>query len=131
MNSFNHYAYGAIGDWMYRDIAGINEVSAGYKQFLISPHVGGSLTNVSAALETIYGKIKSGWSIKDGIYSLSVTIPANTTAKIILPNASSVPVTVNGKEIIQGSQADSIIKTGNDLQLALGSGTWAVQYAWK
>ncbi|WP_293311861.1 glycoside hydrolase family 78 protein [Pedobacter sp. UBA5917] len=87
MNSFNHYAYGAIGDWMYKNIAGINPVSTqpGYKAILIAPRPGGKLTNASAELETAYGTIKSSWTIVNGIFKLDVTVPANTTAKVILP----------------------------------------------
>ncbi|WP_316832812.1 glycoside hydrolase family 78 protein [Pedobacter aquatilis] len=90
MNSFNHYAYGAIGDWMYKNIAGINPVAEnpGYKHILIKPTPGGNLTSASGELETVYGSVKSAWIIKDGIFKLDVTIPANTTATIILPNTT-------------------------------------------
>jgi len=89
MNSFNHYAYGAIGDWMYKNIAGINPISAqpGYKNILIAPRPGGKLTNASAELETVYGTVKSAWTIADGIFKLDVTVPANASATVILPKA--------------------------------------------
>src|SRR5690606_16869544 len=65
MNSFNHYAYGAIGEWMYKNIAGIQPVAAapGYKDFIIAPRPGGKLTDASASLETVYGKIGSDWQL--------------------------------------------------------------------
>ena len=65
MNSFNHYAYGAIGDWMYRTIAGLDtyEDGVGYKHSRIKPHTGGEFTQVSAELETYYGKLSSTWKI--------------------------------------------------------------------
>ncbi|MBO9672966.1 MAG: glycoside hydrolase family 78 protein [Sphingobacteriaceae bacterium] len=87
MNSFNHYAYGAIGDWMYKNIAGINPIAAqpGYKAILIAPKPGGRLTNASAELETVYGTVKSSWTIADGVFKLDVTVPANATATVILP----------------------------------------------
>ncbi|MBB6239698.1 alpha-L-rhamnosidase [Pedobacter sp. AK013] len=87
MNSFNHYAYGAIGDWMYKNIAGINPVSAqpGYKSILIAPRPGGKLTSASGELETVYGMVKSSWTIADGVFKLDVTVPANATATIVLP----------------------------------------------
>ena len=87
MNSFNHYAYGAIGDWMYKNIAGINPVSAqpGYKTILIAPRPGGKLTSASAELETVYGTVKSSWTIADGVFKLDVTVPANATATVVLP----------------------------------------------
>lgn len=89
MNSFNHYAYGAIGDWMYKNIAGINPVVAkpGYKAILIAPRPGGKLTSASAELETVYGTVKSSWAIADGIFKLDVTVPANASATVVLPKA--------------------------------------------
>jgi alpha-L-rhamnosidase len=89
MNSFNHYAYGAIGEWMYRNVAGINtdEAAPGYKKIIIRPTVGGNLTHASASLQTYYGKVSSGWKIEtDGSLVLEVEIPANTTARIFVPD---------------------------------------------
>src|SRR5690606_12530724 len=65
MNSFNQSAYGAVGDWMYKRIAGImpDETLPGYKHIIIAPEPGGGLTSASAELETVYGKIKSAWQI--------------------------------------------------------------------
>lgn len=90
MNSYNHYAYGAIGDWMYRTIAGINSVAAdpGYKTIVIAPKPGGKLTKASAELETVYGTVKSAWVLENNILKLDVTIPANTRAKIVLTDSS-------------------------------------------
>lgn len=87
MNSFNHYAYGAIGDWMYKTIAGINAVAdqPGYKYIVISPKPGGKITNAAAELETVYGTVKSAWTLENGLLKLDVTIPANTKAKVVLP----------------------------------------------
>lgn len=87
MNSFNHYAYGAVGDWMYKNIAGINPVqeNPGYKNIVIAPKPGGNLSSASGELETVYGTVKSSWIIENGFFKLDVTIPANATAKITLP----------------------------------------------
>jgi alpha-L-rhamnosidase len=89
MNSFNHYAYGAIGEWMYRNIAGLNidETAPGYKKIIIKPRPGGGLTHASATLQTYYGKLSSEWKINtDNRFVLDVEIPANTTATIFLPD---------------------------------------------
>ncbi|RNL52153.1 glycoside hydrolase family 78 protein [Pedobacter jejuensis] len=89
MNSYNHYAYGAIGDWMYKNIAGLNAVTEqpGYKETIIAPKPGGGLTSATAELETSYGLLKSTWIIDNGIFKLDVTVPANTTATILLPKS--------------------------------------------
>jgi alpha-L-rhamnosidase len=101
MNSFNHYAYGAIGDWMYRVIAGIDTKidGPGYKQIIIKPTIGGNLTNVNADYETIYGKVSSHWKIYNGKLQLDVTIPANTTATIYVPATKYAIVLENDKAI--------------------------------
>jgi len=88
MNSFNHYAYGAIGDWMYKNVAGIKqaETSSGYKKIIIQPCPGGELSFARAELETIYGKISSYWKVEGEKFSLEVEIPPNTTAKVFVPD---------------------------------------------
>ncbi|WP_237487879.1 family 78 glycoside hydrolase catalytic domain [Hufsiella arboris] len=92
MNSFNHYAYGAIGDWMYRTIAGIDNdpENPGYKKIIIKPHPGGNLTYCKASLDTQYGTIKVHWEIRNDKFSMDVTVPENTTATVYVPD-------VNGK----------------------------------
>jgi alpha-L-rhamnosidase len=89
MNSFNHYAYGAVGEWMYRVMAGINPDPAapGYKHSVIEPVPGGGFTQVSASLETRYGKLSSAWEIKDHQLTLTVEVPPNTRATVRLPHA--------------------------------------------
>ena len=133
MNSFNHYAYGAIGDWMYRIIAGIDtedgEDGVGYKKIIIKPHVDGAiikagqnnaewskmnglgknkdsvsgLKNVSAELMTGYGKVSSYWKMENGKLLLDVEISANTTATIYIPAKA-------GKVITESGQPLSVIK---------------------
>jgi alpha-L-rhamnosidase len=87
MNSFNHYSYGAVGDWMYRVMAGIDTdtTGVGYKKIRIMPHPGGNLTYVKAGLQTYYGEIKVDWKIVNKQFILDVQIPANTTADIYIP----------------------------------------------
>lgn len=85
MNSYNHYAYGAIGDWMYKNIAGINPDEAGYKKIRIEPRLGRGITTASASLDTPYGVVSSSWKLENGTFKLSVSIPPNTTATVIMP----------------------------------------------
>lgn len=85
MNSFNHYAYGAIGDWMYRTMAGIDLDSAGYKRIKIRPRPGGGIQYVKAGLETYYGKVGVYWKLVGNKIAMDVEIPANTTATIYIP----------------------------------------------
>jgi alpha-L-rhamnosidase len=89
MNSFNHYSYGAIGDWLYRSAVGIRETSPGYKTIAIRPHTGGDFSNMSAATQTPYGRVAAAWTAENNaLTSLEVEIPFNTTATIYVPAAS-------------------------------------------
>lgn len=85
MNSLNHYAYGSIGDWMYRKLAGINQLEPGYKKILIKPQFIKGITSVEATFNSVYGEIKSVWTCKDKVIKVDVVIPANTTAILYLP----------------------------------------------
>jgi alpha-L-rhamnosidase len=93
MNSFNHYAYGSIGDWMYRSVAGLevdlDAFNRGEAALLIAPHPGYGLTHAEAALQTPFGKARSSWSISDGRVELSVTIPPNSWAHVAVPAGAS------------------------------------------
>ncbi|MEO3406693.1 family 78 glycoside hydrolase catalytic domain [Mucilaginibacter sp. CAU 1740] len=133
MNSFNHYAYGAIGDWMYRVVAGIStdEGDPGFHKINIFPHPGGKLTNAHAELETLYGKVKSAWSIDNGIFTLDVIVPPNTSAVVTLP-AVDGPVTEGNADITTSKDITNIKPaTGSDLQMDIGSGTYQFKYILK
>jgi len=82
--SYNHYAYGAVGDWLYRVVAGIDTDGPGYKKIIIHPHPGGGLTWVNASYKCSYGKIVSNWKVTGDKTYLDVQIPPKTTATIYL-----------------------------------------------
>ncbi|PKO14111.1 MAG: alpha-L-rhamnosidase [Chloroflexi bacterium HGW-Chloroflexi-10] len=87
MNSFNHYAYGAIGAWMYAVIGGIDidQDQPGYKHIVMHPQSGGGLTSATAELHSMYGIIRSAWSHKNDLFEWNIIVPANTTAAIYVP----------------------------------------------
>lgn len=102
MTSFNHYAYGAVGDWMYRTIAGIDTKEAegaGYKSIIIKPQLGGNLTFAKGSLETNYGVVSSSWKIENGKFLLDVEVPANTDATIEFPTDKINTVKENGHSL--------------------------------
>lgn len=125
MNSFNHYAYGAIGDWLYRYVAGIDidENHPGYKHFILAPHPGGGLTKASAELESSYGKIVSSWNISQNEFTYDIEIPANTSATVTLPNAKLNTVMLNDQSI--GSNAKQYDK---NVSIEMGSGKYRFRY---
>jgi alpha-L-rhamnosidase len=126
MNSFNHYAYGAIGDWMYRVIAGIDteESAPGYRRIKIQPHIGGGLTNAAASLQTYYGTVSSGWK-KDGNQLIwDVEIPANTTATLYIPAKSAESVKENNAALAAVSGLKVLGSEGDYIKVEVGSGKY-------
>jgi alpha-L-rhamnosidase len=101
MNSFNHYAYGAIGDWMYAVIGGIDldPQQPGYRHIIMHPQPGGGLIYASAELQSMYGLIRSAWTRKDGRFEWQVTVPANATATIYVPAKHLTQVTESGRSV--------------------------------
>ncbi len=86
MISFNHYASGAVGDFFYRRIAGIEPKAAGYEKFEVRPIVGGGLTEAKAKLSVPYGDIKSEWKISGGRFTLTVSVPVGCECTAVLPS---------------------------------------------
>jgi len=133
MNSFNHYSYGAIGDWMYRVMAGVNtdDQETGYKKIIIAPHPGGNLTMVNANLETVYGHLNSEWQLDNGVMNMTVTIPANSIADVVLPRAAQADVTESDTPIQNAEAISDVEKDGADLKFKIGSGTYHFKYVYQ
>lgn len=129
MNSFNHYAYGAIGEWMYGHVAGImiDPQNPGYKHILFSPHPGGGLTHANAELESMYGKIKSAWKLEGDDFVYEIAIPANTTATVTLPKAKAEQLTVNSSSLTE-EMKKGMQQSDKELVLNLGSGNYTFRY---
>jgi alpha-L-rhamnosidase len=100
MLSFNHYAYGAIGAWLFQDVAGINldEADPGYRTVIIRPVPGGGMSWARAEYESIHGMIKSGWKTDGDKLLISATIPPNTRGVLIVP-AGHAAVSLNGNAV--------------------------------
>jgi alpha-L-rhamnosidase len=130
MNSFNHYAYGAIGDWLYRTVAGIDmdEKKPGYKHIIMSPQPGGKLTNAKARYHSIYGDIESAWTLSGNEMQWQVTVPANTTATLRFPKAVVGKVTENGKSLSRGQGIHSFRQDGDAVEVMVGSGVYQFQH---
>jgi len=97
MNSFNHYAYGAIGDWLYRKLLGISEIKPGYKEIKISPMPISGIEFMEGSYETPYGKVSVSWKRKEDAFEIDVNIPVNTQARIEF-SSSKPGVTVGSGE---------------------------------
>ncbi|MBR3741824.1 MAG: family 78 glycoside hydrolase catalytic domain [Clostridia bacterium] len=120
MNSFNHYAYGAIGEWLYRVIAGleIDENAPGYRHAVIAPQTGGGLTFAQGSFDSLYGTVASRWERRGDTISLTVTVPVNAAATIVLEQGAEKP---------QSELAFARNGKGR-WQAEAGSGVWTVSY---
>ena len=123
MNSYNHYAFGSVVAWVYRYAAGIDTYSnaPGFKEIVIHPHLDQRMSSARAEYDSVYGKIVSDWkTAANGSFTLRVTIPANTSAKIYLPSGGGTHVTEDGKPIETQNDADSSL-------VRVGSGTYSFE----
>lgn len=132
MNSFNHYAYGAIGEWLYSHVAGIklDENLPGFKHFFLAPHPGGELNHVDAKFLSMYGEITSSWKIDNDKMQYTVEVPANTSAQVTLPNAKLEEVQVNSESMNEALKKNSK-QVDNEVVLELGSGKYQFIYPYK
>ena len=125
MNSFNHYAYGSIGDWLYRSAVGIREAAPGYKRITIRPHVGGGFENMEASTITPYGKVAASWKAKENVLTeLSVEIPFNTTAEVYVPAKSIEAVSCDDASVKAAGIGGGYVK------FSVGSGKYTFGVKW-
>lgn len=86
MVSFNHYAYGAVGDFLYRRVLGLEADEGGYRRFTVKPVLGGGLAYAKGSIKTPYGLISVDWSIVDGTFGIEVQVPVSTQCRLVLPS---------------------------------------------
>lgn len=128
MNSYNHYAYGAIGEWLYKTVAGIEPLVPGYKKIAINPRPGGNFTHTRGMINSMYGKIESSWHYEGDRFILTVEIPANTNAIITLPDAGKDEILESGQPL---SRADGIVSFEREeekVNVEAGSGRYT--FSW-
>lgn len=130
MNSFNHYAYGAIGEWLYGVVAGIDidEQNPGYKHIIIQPHPGGEMTYAKARVDSMYGLIESGWRLEKKMMTVNIEIPPNTNATVRLPSAQLADVTESGNQLGDVNGIMEISQHRDMAVILVGSGRYSFQY---
>jgi len=126
MNSFNHYAYGAIGDWIYSNIAGLQEDEdyPGYKHFIIRPIITDSLSYAKSYFNSMYGTIRSEWSRSGNQIELNITVPPNTRATLILKTSEIESITEGGKLLSDVFESYDITFSDTECNISLGSGIY-------
>jgi alpha-L-rhamnosidase len=108
MLSFNHYAFGAIGAWLYHRVAGLapDPAHPGWKRFVVAPLPGGDLRSASARVVTPHGVASTSWSLEDAELELHVTVPPNTRASVSVPGRREPPEDVGSGEHIWTVEVD-------------------------
>ena len=124
MNSFNHYAFGSVGRWLFGTVAGIDTDGPGYKQIRIEPKPGGGFNYAKASYKSIYGEIVSDWRIKGDSFEMDVTIPANTTATVCVPAKDAESVTEGGVPAAKAEGVQFIRMDNGKAVFAVGSGSY-------
>jgi alpha-L-rhamnosidase len=131
--SLNHYAFGAVGDWLYRHVAGIapSATAPGFERVRIASHPGGSLTRASARLRSGYGEIESSWQVEAGLFEQSVRVPPNTSAGVRLPGASLDEVRESGRPLVQAEAVAGPRQEADAVELEIGSGHYVFSYPYR
>lgn len=126
--SFNHYAFGCVGDWLYRTLAGLDKDAPGYKRIRIEPRPHGSLTFARASFSSVHGEIISGWELQEGQMRVEAVIPPNTSALIRLPGASLASVQEGGASLRDRPGIVSATEDGGGSWVEVGSGSYSFEY---
>lgn len=124
MNSLNHYAYGAIGEWMYERIAGIAPLEAGYKSIRIAPEPRQPLTSAEGIVNTPYGEVRSSWKLENGLFYLEVSIPPNTSAEVSIPKPSNSDVLIDDKPLTDYTNIELMESNGTVTKILVTPGSY-------
>ncbi len=131
MNSLNHYAYGSIVEWMVRDMCGLNPSAGpdgvtGFRHARLAPKPDPSLEWARARYRSAAGLYESGWRLDEcGQLTITIAIPFNASATVVLPGGQRDDVTINETPLRQG------VQTGDSVELTLGAGRYTIAYPWR
>jgi len=126
MNSYNHYAYGAVAEWLYRYAAGIDELSEdpGFHRIVLHPQFDSTLGAVKATYDSPYGPITSNWKVDGSTIKWDVVIPPNTTSLIYLPGGVATRILEGGKDIRQSTGVSLVLKDSHSAIYQAGAGSY-------
>jgi alpha-L-rhamnosidase len=124
MNSFAHYSFGAVYQWMVENIGGIRSDGPAYKHIVIEPRLDPNLSWAKTSYKSIRGEIASNWTRNDGTLTLEVTIPANTTATIVLPTSTPGEITESGRPLADAEAVRLQRTEDGRAVIEVGSGTY-------
>ena len=124
MNSFAHYSFGAVYQWMVENIGGIESDGPAYKHITISPRLDANLTWARTAYQSIRGEVATSWTRNDGLLTLDVRIPANATATVHLPSADGAEISESGRPLVASEGATLLRREGGRAVIEIGSGRY-------
>ncbi|MFI6650483.1 alpha-L-rhamnosidase [Streptomyces sp. NPDC050529] len=113
MNSFNHYAYGSVGEWMYTNIAGISAGRPGFREIVIRPRPGGDVTSARATFASVYGPVSTDWEQRPGGIDLRCTTPPNTTAEVWVPTDAPDSVSHTRATLVRKEDGCAVYQVGS------------------
>jgi len=109
MTSFNHYALGSIVNWLHKDVAGVSLLEPGWKRFLVKPLPGGTVTSAEVRYNTAFGELECRWALDGDLFRLSLFVPPNTSAKVVLPGEDTATTAVGSGRHEFESRFDSAV----------------------
>jgi alpha-L-rhamnosidase len=124
MNSFAHYSFGAVYQWMIENIGGIRSDGSAFKKIIIAPQMNDGMKSAKTEYTSIQGRIATDWKVESGQLTLNVTIPANTTATVFVPAKDAAAVTESGKPAAQAEGVKFLRSEQGCALFAIGSGTY-------
>ncbi len=128
MNSFNHYSFGSVGEWMYAVVGGIDldPQVPGYERFVLRPRPGGGLTHAKAELQSAYGTIGSDWTIEGGRLHWTIDVPPNTSATVYVPTSDPASVVESGRPAAQAEGLKPLRSEPEAAVFEAGSGRYEI-----
>jgi alpha-L-rhamnosidase len=131
MNSFNHYAFGAVGQYLYGVVGGIQSASPGYRSILIHPLPGNGLTWANTSYDSVRGLVSTAWTNTGSRFNLAVAVPPNTTAQVYVPTTSAAAITESGLPAASSPGVTYIGISNSCAVYAVGSGNyfWSSPYS--
>ncbi len=124
MNSFNHYAIGAVGEWMFETMAGISPGAPGFERVTLRPNPGPGITRAAASYRSIRGTISVSWEQRDGALDISATIPPNTSAELHIPARPAADWSAADNPLAESRGITPIARSSSLVSCRLGSGTY-------
>ena len=124
MNSFNHYALGACGEWMFRSMLGIDSDGVGFRKIIMKPELGEGITWAKGHYDSIMGRIGSDWKIDGSVFTWKITVPPNTRATVYVPAGAAAEVTESGEPATQAEGVRFLHMATGRAVFEVGSGTY-------